>query len=87
MADTPIERWELERSQRLVGNGLRFALESATQVAGMAANQMLWNRPQGLLQPLETLENWTNNALRDRLFNHLQPDQAYTLVALPKEEC
>ena len=85
VADTPIERWELERSQRLVGNGLRFALESATQVAGMAANQMLWDRPQGLLQPLETLENWTNNALRDRLFNHLQPDQACTLVALPGE--
>ena len=84
-ADKPIEPWELERSHRLVGNGLRFALESATQVAGMAANQMLWNRPQALLQPLEALKSWTDVTLQERLFTHLQPDQACTLVALPGE--
>ena len=49
VADEPIERWELERSKRLVENGLRFALESAAQVAGIAANQTLWDRPQALL--------------------------------------
>ena len=83
VADEPIERWELERSKRLVGNGLRFALESATQVAGIAASQMLWDRPQALLHPLEALDKWTDVTLQDQLFTHLQPDRACTLLALP----
>ena len=37
----PVTRSELERAVRLVGNGLRFALESCGQVAGTAAAQSL----------------------------------------------
>ena len=76
----PVESWEFDRALRLVGNGLRFALESSGQVASMAASQTLWGREQSLLQPLQHLENWTLEALRSSLFpsfsqRRLAPDR------------
>ena len=79
----PVEPWELERALRLVGNGLRFALESTGQVAAMAASQTLWGRQQTLLHPLQQLERWTTDELRKNLFPRLQPEKACTLIARP----
>ena len=79
----PVESWEFDRALRLVGNGLRFALESSGQVASMAASQTLWGREQSLLEPLQHLENWTLEALRSSLFPQLQPEKACTLIARP----
>ena len=79
----PVEPWELERALNLVGNGLRFALESTGQVAAMAASQTLWGRQQSLLEPLQQLERWTTDELRGELFPRLQPEKACTLIARP----
>ena len=79
----PVEPWELERALRLVGNSLRFALESTGQVAAMAASQTLWGRQQSLLKPLQQLERWTADELRREMFPRLQPEKACTLIARP----
>ena len=83
VCDTPPDDWELERARRLVGNGLRFALESSAQVAGLAAGQTLWGRAQELLQPLSALERWTTLDLQQNLFPQLQANRACTLIAHP----
>jgi len=80
---SPFTAEEMERGRQLVGNGLRYALESTGQVAAMAASQTLWNRPQDLLQPLQHLQAWTDERLSAELMPMLQPQQACTLVATP----
>ena len=82
----PVTRSELERAVRLVGNGLRFALESCGQVAGTAAAQSLWGREQPLLNPLQHLEGWTADNLQEVLFPELQVSRACTLIARPGKQ-
>ena len=80
---TPFSQVELERGRQLVGNGLRYALESSAQVASMSASQTLWGRPSGLLEPLKLLQHWSDERLHDELMPLLQPQRACTLIALP----
>jgi len=81
----PVEPEELERARQLVGNGLRFSLEAPGSVAAIAGSQALWRTPQAPLAALTDLDQWTAAELQRDVFSHLQPNQAYTLVALPKE--
>ena len=74
---------ELARGRQLVGNGLRYSLESVGQVAAQAASQTLWNRPQELLQPLQHLQGWSEERLSAELMPLLEPDRACTLIATP----
>ena len=74
---------ELARGRQLVGNGLRYSLESVGQVAAQAASQTLWNRPQELLQPLQHLQAWSEERLSAELMPLLEPDRACTLIATP----
>ena len=46
-----VSQVELDRGRQLVGNGLRYSLESRAQVASMAASHRLWGRQQHLLAP------------------------------------
>ena len=74
---------ERNRAMQLVGNGLRFAMESPGQVTAMAANQALWNRHQSLLHPLSLMAPWSCERLQDAAAERLRPDQALTLIARP----
>jgi predicted Zn-dependent peptidase len=76
---------ELHRAQQLVGNGLRFSLEAPGSVAAIAGSQSLWGRTQALLSPLTYLQTWTVERLQQSLLPRLQPDQAFTLFALPED--
>ena len=80
----PFTNEELARGRQLVGNGLRYSLESVGQVAAQAASQMLWNRPQELLQPLQHLQAWTEERLSEDLMPLLQPSRACSLIATPE---
>ena len=84
MADELVSDQELKRGQQLVSNGLRYALESTSQVSGLSASQTLWERQQDLLQPLALLPPWTAERLRSDLFPRLQPEQAFVLTAQAK---
>ena len=75
--------WERKRAMQLVGNGLRFAMESTGQVTAMAASQALWNRHQSLLHPLSLMAPWSCRRLQDAAAERLRPDQALTLIARP----
>ena len=75
--------WERKRAMQLVGNGLRFAMESTGQVTAMAASQALWNRHQSLLHPLSLMGPWSCRRLQDAAAERLRPDQALTLIARP----
>ena len=79
----PFSPIELDRGRQLVGNGLRYALESSAQVASMSASQTLWERPPGLMEPLRHLQHWSNERLHDELMPLLQPQRACTLIAMP----
>ena len=76
---------ELHRAKQLVGNGLRFSLEAPGSVAAIAGSQSLWGRTQTLLSPLSHLQTWTVERLQQSLLHRLQPDQAFTLLALPED--
>ena len=79
----PFSAAELMRGRQLVGNGLRYALESVGQVAAQAASQTLWDRPQELLQPLQHLQTWSEDRLSTELMPLLRPDRACSLIATP----
>ena len=79
----PPAKWELDRARQLVGNGLRFSLESTAQVAGTAGNQQLWERQQDLLQPLQVLNSWNADRLLQELMPTLSSEKACTLIATP----
>ena len=74
---------ELERGRQLVGNGLRYSLESSAQVASMAASHRLWGREQTLLDPLTHLRSWSSERLQAELMQQLHPAKACTLIAIP----
>ncbi len=76
---------ELHRAKQLVGNGLRFSLEAPGSVAAIAGSQSLWGRTQTLLSPLSHLQTWTAERLQQSLLTRLQPNQAFTLLALPED--
>ena len=76
----------MSRGRQVVGNGLRFSLEAPGSMAAMTGPQALWRSAQDPLEPLNDLGRWTADDLRHLVFNQLQPDQAFTLVALPDEE-
>ena len=76
---------ELHRAKQLVGNGLRFSLEAPGSVAAIAGSQSLWGRNQTLLSPLSHLQTWTVERLQQSLLPRLQPEQAFTLAALPED--
>lgn len=80
---TPPEESELERARRLVANGYRFGLESASSVAGLIGHQCLWGRLQPLRHPLELLQRWSVDRLAAELLPLLAPERACRLLALP----
>ena len=84
LASTP-KNQEIERARQLISNGLCFSLEAASQVAGIAGNQALWNRPQPLLAPLKHLSTWTPERLHKEILPLLQPEHSFTLIARPME--
>lgn len=85
-ASSPASEEELERGRQLVGNGLRFSLEAPGSVAALTGPQALWRTPQHPLASIDDLEAWTADDLQAEIFNQMQPEQAYTLVALPGNE-
>ena len=85
LKDTAVEDWELERASALVHNGVIFSMETTTQVAAQLANQTLWNRPQQLLKPLNYILNWTTTRLQKEIFNQLQLDRSFRLIAKPEK--
>ena len=85
-ASSPASEEELERGRQLVGNGLRFSLEAPGSVAALTGPQALWRTPQHPLASIDDLEAWTAHDLQAEIFNQMQPEQAYTLIALPGNE-
>jgi predicted Zn-dependent peptidase len=83
LIETPPPQAELERAQRLVGNGYRFGLEAAGSVAGLLGNNHLWGRHQPLEAPLEALGQWDPQRLWGELAPLLDPERAFCLRALP----
>ena len=80
---TPAETQEMERAFQLVKNSLCFNLEATSQVAGLAGSHALWNRCQPLLEPLQNINYWSAERLRDEIFTKLQPQDCCTLIARP----
>ena len=74
---------EVERAQRLVGNGYRFGLEAAGSVAGLLGNNHLWGRHQPIQAPLDALAHWDPQRLWRDLTPLLDPERAFCLRALP----
>ncbi len=83
LATTAPDEAERHRAMQLVGNGLRFAMESTGQVTALAASQALWNRHQTLLHPLRLMDAWSCERLREAAADRLRPEQALTLIAHP----
>lgn len=52
-------------------------------MAGLIGSHALWGRPLELEHPLESIERWTLERLHSELVPLLNPDRAFTLVALP----
>jgi predicted Zn-dependent peptidase len=83
LQEQPPQAAEMERAQRLVGNGYRFSLEVAGSVAAMVGNSNLWQRRHNLQQPLSWLEEWDGARLSRELIPLLHPDRAFNLQAVP----
>jgi len=83
VAAAPIPAAEWQRTQRLVANGYRFALESAGGVAAALAGNQLWQHPWTLDEPLQALETWEGEALQRQCLPWLAPERACVLEAVP----
>jgi predicted Zn-dependent peptidase len=81
-AAPPLEQ-ELERARRLVANGYRFGLESASAVAGLTGHQGLWGRLGPLSHPLELLDAWSAERIHREMVPLLDPERACRLLVLP----
>lgn len=79
----PIGASEWQRIKRLVGNSYRFGMEAAGGVAGLLGTSHLWGRLGDLDEPLQVLERWTPERLRDEALAQLDPARAFVLEAVP----
>ncbi|MFM8260116.1 MAG: M16 family metallopeptidase [Vulcanococcus sp.] len=79
----PPQEAEVERARRLVSNGYRFSLEAPSSVAALLGNSNLWGRTHDLDTPLQWIQRWDAERLTRQLIPLLQPDQAFTLRAVP----
>ena len=79
----PLGPEEWHRAQRLVANSYRFGLEAAAGVAGLIGSNQLWGRPDSLARPLEALQRWTPDTLRNQALSLLDPARACVLEAVP----
>jgi zinc protease len=79
----PPPEQELERARRLVANGYRFGLESASAVAGLTGHQGLWGRLAPLNHPLDLLDAWSAERIHQEMVPLLDPERACRLLVLP----
>ncbi len=77
---------QLNRAKQLVRNSLYFSLESSSQVASLTGSQTLWDRSQPLLKPIELIDLWTDTLLQTEIFNLMQPEKSFTLIATPQNQ-
>ena len=83
LMDEPVGEAEWARVNRLVGNSIRFGMESAGAVAGLIGTGCLWGRHQRLEEPLEALASWDPESLRQEALASLDPRRAFVLEAVP----
>ena len=83
VAAAPIAPAEWQRTQRLVANGYRFALESAGGVAAALASNQLWQHAWSLEEPLQVLEQWDSATLQRQCLPWLAAERACVLEAVP----
>jgi hypothetical protein len=83
VAAAPIAHAEWQRTQRLVANGYRFALESAGGVAAALASNQLWQHDWSLEEPLQVLEQWDSETLQRQCLPWLEAERACVLEAVP----
>ncbi len=76
---------ELKRAKQLVRNSICFGLELPSQIAAITASQLLWDRHQSLLEPLNLIDYWEVSNLQTSLFTLLEPSKSFTLIARPKK--
>ena len=76
---------DLERAKKLVINNIYFSLELSTQIASTLGNQALWGRHQSVLKSIEDVSYWTNSRLNELIFPLFNPENAFTLIALPEK--
>ena len=76
---------DLERAKRLVINNIYFGLELSTQIASTLGNQALWGRHQSVLKSIEDISYWTTSRLNELIFPLFNPENAFTLIALPEK--
>jgi len=79
----PVQAAEWSRVRRLVTNSYRFGMEAAGNVAGLIGTGQLWGRYERLEAPLEALEAWEPQTLRDEALASLDPGCAAVLEAVP----
>ncbi len=72
---------EVNRAKKLIRNGLLFSLEVPSQVTAITGSQALWDRNAPLLEPINYIDNWTSQKLQQEIFQHLQPENAFVLIA------
>ncbi len=75
----------LERAKKLVINNIYFGLELSTQIASTLGNQALWGRHQAILKSIDDISYWTTSRLNELIFPLFNPENAYTLIALPEK--
>jgi len=83
LCSAPPTDQELERARRLVANGYRFGLESASAVAGLTGHQGLWGRLAPLRHPLDLLDAWSAERIHQEMVPLLDPEKACRLLVLP----
>ncbi len=76
---------DLERAKKLVINNIYFGLELSTQIASTLGNQALWGRHQSLLKSIDDISYWTTSRLNELVFPLFNPENAFTLIALPEK--
>ncbi len=76
--------FQITRAKELVKNSICFGLELPSQIAAISTSQILWDRHQCLLEPIKYIDFWNKSNLRTEIFSKIQPNDSFTLIALPK---
>ena len=59
--------------------------DRSTHIASTLGNHALWGRHQSVLKSIEDISYWTTSRLNELIFPLFNPENAFTLIALPEK--
>jgi len=80
----PIKEKEIKRAHQIIRSSIYYSLESPNNIASFIGSHILWNKYQRVNKQLNLINKWSDEKLKNEIFNLIQPKDCTKLIVKPK---